>query len=379
MGTEEQQENPQAQFTNGEHEVQAEGSTSEQTDKSDPQRNAQTQVQNQMHKSQPQSHKQQTQLQQQTEVYQPQPQQHIQMSLQAHQRLPPIMIQQQHEQNDAYHLQAPTADHEEQHGERLSPRRSPGEHSRHSRKSLSDQQRHSRSSSEQRRQSRNSYSPNRDQDFHLFDLHQQQQNPSPTVLVVQQPIILGRGAYIRRGQPFMYRGVHLGNGTKIGMNCMLSLGTIGSTMIVVGAVYGFEKMQGYLLILIGAVIVISCLRLCYKAKHDYDALPQDHPDRVTYSSPIILTREAREIASSTTTYHLPPGAQIINSTAQGNQMAPTYQIPAGAQGMNSSTTHNSRSLPPAYPQQPGAVASSSSREYYEDKPPSYEEVCKNML
>ncbi|XP_068241343.1 zinc finger protein 853-like isoform X2 [Palaemon carinicauda] len=257
---------------------------------------------------------------------------------------------------------------------RRASQNSVGRHSQHSdgRHSQQSDSRHSQHS--EGRRSPHSDGQSGRQQSDILD-HQQ----GPAVLVVQQPIILGRGAYIRRGQPFMYRGVQLGNGRKIGMNCMITLGLFGGMLILWGIAHGVNTLHGFICVTLGAIQLGSCFRLCYKAKQDFDSLPQDHPDRVTYSSPIVLSREAREIASNTTTYQLPPGAQIISSSPlRGGHGAPTYQLPAGAQVISSSSTVDGRLAPPAFLHQAFGGSSSRRSSAQEDKPPSYEDACKQM-
>lgn len=222
--------------------------------------------------------------------------------------------------------------------------------------------------------------------LHMQQQQQQQQRPT-SVVIVQQPIVVGPATYVR-AQPFLRRGVKLNNGTNIGASCITCLGGSGVIMVLVGLIFtivGVSTFMGIMLMLVGGGMLAACFKFCHKAKQDYDALPQDHPDRVTYATPVF--RPHRGGGSAATAYQLPPGTQFITTTPtgqSGGQILSNYQLPPNTQIIG-----NPAMMQPVGPypsgnifvsQPPGAMPTTSPPLQVppaEDKPPSYDEVCKD--
>ncbi|KAK6997055.1 hypothetical protein SK128_020837, partial [Halocaridina rubra] len=132
-----------------------------------------------------------------------------------------------------------------------------------------------------------------------------------------------------------------------------------------------------------------CFKFCHKAKQDFDALPPDHPDRITYSTPVFRPYRGGRGGNAFTAeaYQLPSSMQIITSPntqggGGGTQLLSNWQLPRGAQSMDpslinlTSSTHGNVHL-----NQPlGPISSTFSGHHVspeEDKPPPYHLVCKN--
>ncbi|XP_068241817.1 uncharacterized protein [Palaemon carinicauda] len=211
---------------------------------------------------------------------------------------------------------------------------------------------------------------------------QQHQQPVPAVVIVQQPVVVGNGTLAPRGIPFLRRGLKLNNGTKIGPSCIICLGVTGGVLTLIGIPLssGISVFTGILFLLLGGGLLAVCFKFCQKAKQDYDALPQDHPDRIKYSALVYTPQRGggniMPIPTRSTCQFL-PGAQVITSPAslQGGQVIANCQLPPGFQIIDSSSigqiegasrwnVHPSQPQPPVCPD--------------DDKPPSYEEVCRDM-
>ncbi|XP_064119336.1 uncharacterized protein LOC135224350 [Macrobrachium nipponense] len=219
---------------------------------------------------------------------------------------------------------------------------------------------------------------------------QQQQQPAPAVVIVQQPVVLGSGTLAPRGIPFLRRGLKLNNGTKIGPSCIICLGVTGGVLTLIGIPLssGISVFTGILFLLLGGGLLAVCFKFCQKAKQDYDALPQDHPDRIKYSALIYTPRRGggniMPIVTNSTCQFL-PGAQVISSSAsfQGGQVLANCQLPPGFQvvdsssgGQNEGPCHGNIRLS-QYPVAMSAMPQSTVSPE-DDKPPSYEEVCRDM-
>lgn len=146
---------------------------------------------------------------------------------------------------------------------------------------------------------------------------QQQQQLPREVIVIQQPIVVGRE--VRRGIGYLERGVQCCGGYRCTKVPIMCLGALGCIILLWGYVVPTfiegDFVTGICMCMVGGLMILSSCRLCCVAHRDFEALPPNHPDRAKYCGVVALPLNGGE---RTMTCQLPTQAQILSYPASSS-------------------------------------------------------------
>ncbi|XP_042859410.1 uncharacterized protein LOC122245546 [Penaeus japonicus] len=209
---------------------------------------------------------------------------------------------------------------------------------------------------------------------------QQVQQPIVTYHVVRRPRNSLRRGILNKLPPYLQRGTTVCCGCRMSGVSILPLFLLGSILVFIGIFVLTSGSSGTssFLMMAGFVLVLFYVWLCRKARKEYEALPQDHPERLYYANP--QRHHVRIFDSS----QLPPGTQMVHFSPTPPMHTQVVQLsPVSRTGLPPEAQMGHYPTPPDTPQRLGGSSRAppydSLRPYDDDdKPPAYEDLYKDI-